>query len=104
MSRPFSSLPTDLRLTPETFVAAPELAVLALLDENLRIAALVMLAAQPALIGEPPAWRVTPDLVAAARLLRAARTLERAIATYRRCVLETLHGEDGPDRNDDVPF
>jgi hypothetical protein len=38
-----------LRVTPETLVGAPELALLALLDESLRIAALALVAAQPAL-------------------------------------------------------
>jgi hypothetical protein len=93
---------SPLHVTPETLGGAPELAVLALLDENLRIAALSLLAAQPALVGEPPSWRVTSELIAAARLLRDARKLERSIARYRRCVLQMLRDE--PERDDDLPF
>ena len=92
----------DPGVTPEALVAAPELAVLALLDESLRITCLALLAAQPALIGEPPAWRLTPELNAAARLLRDATKLERSIARYRQCALEVLHDE--PERDDEPPF
>ena len=88
-------------ITPVTLVGAPELAVLALLDETLRITADALLAAQPALIGEPPSWRVTAELLAAARLLREARRLGRAVAHYRYEVLKTLL--DVSD-NDDLPF
>lgn len=89
------------RVTPAMLAGAPELAVLALLDETLRIMADTLLAAQPALIGDPPSWRVTAELLAAARLLRDATRLGRAVAHYRRSVLQTLL--DAPD-NDDLPF
>jgi hypothetical protein len=89
-------------VTPETLVGAPELAVLALLDDSLRVARLALLAAQPALVGEPPSWRVTPELIAAAQLLRDAATLERSIARYRRCAMQVLHDE--PERDDETPF
>ena len=89
------------RLTPPTLAGAPELAVLALLDETLRITADALVAAQPALIGDPPSWRVTAELLAAERLLRDARRLGRAVAHYRRSVLQTLL--DAPE-NDDLPF
>ena len=102
MSRRGSNSGSVLHVTPETIGAAPELAVLALLDESLRIAALSLVAAQPALVGEPPSWRVTSELIAAARLLRDARKLERSIARYRRCVLQVLRDE--PERDDDLPF
>ena len=88
--------------TPETFAAAPELAVLALLDEALRITREALVAVQPALIGEPPSWRVDPDLIAAKRLLRDVAKLERSVAHYQQRVLRVLH--DAPDRNDDLPF
>ena len=102
MTRRLATASRDPRVTPETLVGAPELAVLALLDESRRIACLALLAAQPALVGEPPSWRVTPELLAAARLLRDATKLERSIARYRRCVLQALHDE--PERDDDPPF
>ena len=88
-------------VTPETLAAAPELAVLALLDETLRITADALLAAQPALIGDPPTWRVTVELIAARRLLRDATRLGAAIADYRRIVVQML--DDAPG-NDDLPF
>ncbi len=89
-------------ITPETFAAAPELAVLAMLDENLRITRDALLAAQPSLLGEPPSWRATDDLRAARQLLRRATLLEHAVARYRRSVLCTLRDE--LDDNDDLPF
>ena len=88
-------------IIPEMLVGAPELAVLALLEETLRITGDALLAAQPALIGEPPPWRVSAELIAATRLLRDARRLGRAVANYRRCVLQVVR--DVPD-NDELPF
>ena len=90
-----------LRATPVELVAAPELALLALLDATLRIARDALLAAQPALVGDPPLWRVTPELIAARRLLRDATRLERAVADYRHFVLQTLHDEP---HDDSLPF
>ena len=89
-------------LTPEAFAAAPELAVLALLDATLRVMGDALLAAQPALVGEPPAWRVEPDLLAARRLLRHAAKLERSIVRYRELVVRRIH--DAPEPDDDLPF
>ena len=91
----------DPLVTPETVAAAPELAVLALLDHALDVTRLALLAAQPSLVGEPPPWRVTTELRAATRVLRAALALERAAAAYRRAVLAALH--DGPASDNDVP-
>jgi len=88
-----------VNITPETFAAAPELAVLALLDETLRVVRQALVAAQPAPVGEPPAWRVDPDLIAARRLLRDATRLERSIGHYRRGVLRALH--DAGERVDE---
>jgi hypothetical protein len=90
------------QITPETLAAAPELAVLALLDETLRVTRAALLATQPALVGEPPAWRVDVDLIAARRLLHDAAKLEQSIVRYRQCVLRALH--EAPDRDDDLPF
>ena len=89
-------------VTPVTVAAAPELAVLALLDHALDATRLALLAAQPSLIGEPPPWRVTTELRAATRVLRATLALERAVADYRRAVFAVLHDDPGDDP--DVPF
>jgi hypothetical protein len=79
-------------------VLAPELAVLALLDHAVRISADALLVAHPALIGEPPPWRLSPDLVAARRLLHCAMRLAKATANYRRCVLPDVYA--GPHDDD----
>ena len=91
-------------ITPLTLAQAPELAVLTLLDETLRIAGYALLAAQPALVGDPPSWRVTAELLAAKRLLRDATRLASAVAHYRRSVLLALHHASHNDLNDDLPF
>jgi hypothetical protein len=91
-------------ITPLTLVQAPELAVLALLDETLRIAGDALLAAHPALAGDPPPWRVTPGLLAAKRLLRDANRLASAVAHYRRSVLLALNAPDPNDDDDVLPF
>ena len=101
-SRPSRVASSLCHITPETFSAAPELAVLALLDETLCVTRDALLAAQPGLVGEPPAGRVEVDLIAARRLLQDAAKLEQSIVRYRRCVLRILHDE--PDRDDDPPF
>ena len=61
----------------------------------------MLLAAQPALIGEPPSWRVTPERITARRLLRDVARLEDAVADYRCVVVGMLH--EAPD-DDDLPF
>lgn len=86
-----------LDVTVPDVVRAPELAILALLDQALRISAEALLAAQPALLGEPPSWRVASELLAARRLLLCASRLSRAIVNYRSCV---LHAPDAEDRDD----
>ncbi|MCC7386899.1 MAG: hypothetical protein IT384_33995 [Deltaproteobacteria bacterium] len=78
---------SDTPVTPEDLAAAPELAVVILLEHAIAVTADALLAAHPALIGEPPAWRVTKDLIAARHLLRAASRLARTIVLYRDCVL-----------------
>jgi hypothetical protein len=91
--------PRDLCVTLPHIVVAPELAVLAALDQTLRFSAAAMLAAQPALLGDPPPWRLEPELLAARRLLDCATRLARAIARYRRCVLPAA--EDANDGDHD---
>lgn len=87
----------ELGVSLPDIVRAPELAVLALLDQAVRFSAEALLAAHPALVGEPPPWRLTPDLLAARRLLASATRLARATANYRRCVLPTTNAHDGDD-------
>lgn len=101
-AQPAPAVSLCCQITPETLAAAPELAVLALLDETLRVMRAALLAAQPGLVGEPPAWRVDAALIAAQRLLRDTARLERSILSYRQCVLRVLHDES--DRDADLPF
>jgi len=91
--------PRELGVTLPDIILAPELAVLALLDQAVRISADALLVAHPALIGEPPPWRLSPELVAARRLLKCAMRLACATANYRRCVLPA--GYARPDDDDD---
>ncbi len=76
--------------------------MLALLDETLRVMRQALIAAQPALAGEPPPRQISPERIAAQRILRDAAKLDRSIAIYRPYVLRVLH--DGSDRDDDLPF
>jgi len=94
--------PRELGVTLPDVVIAPELAVLALLDQAVRVSADALLVAHPALIGEPPPWRLSPDLVAARRLLDCAMRLASATASYRRCVLAAAYV--GPDHDDERSF
>lgn len=82
--------PDETHVTPTILVDAPELAVLDLLQESLRVAGDALVAAQPALLGEPPSWRITPELTAAKDVLRHAAALGRALQRYHRCVLLRL--------------
>jgi len=93
--------PHELGVTLSDVVLAPELAVLALLDQALRISADALLAAHPALVGEPPPWRLSPELFAARRVLTCATRLARATANYRRCVVPA-GGHDADADDDDV--
>jgi hypothetical protein len=80
MTRPLPTLPA--------LAAAPELAVLAALVGLLDIVAAALLAAHPELADdERPYWIPTPDIVlVAARILRRAAGLRRAVARYRLAV------------------
>jgi len=98
---PTSTRCHERNVTPVDLILAPELAVLAVLDHALSITADAMLAAQPALLGEPPPWRVAPDLLAARRLLRCATRLARATAHYRRCVLPAADAHQTDDDSRD---
>ena len=95
----------ETQVTPTILVDAPELAVLDLLQESLRVAGNALVAAQPALLGESPPWRITPELTAAKDVLRHATALGRALQRYHRCVLLRLllKRPPGPD-DDDASF
>jgi hypothetical protein len=94
--------PHELGVTLPDVIIAPELAVLALLDQAVRFSADALLVAHPALIGEPPPWRLSPELVAGRRLLDCAMRLAGATADYRRCVLLAAYSR--PDDDDERVF
>ncbi len=75
--------------TPAELAEAPELAILAALDDTLELALRALVAAHPQL-GDPdcPAWAQDPGAARAAadRILSAARHLTRALQAYRRAV------------------
>ena len=94
--------------SPEELDQAPQLALLAVLDRSLEIAAYAVLVAHPELSDPepPPYWR-PPDRSAnaAESLLRVAARLRRALSLYRITTLRaTLSHPPGEPLADDLPF
>jgi hypothetical protein len=93
MSRPRSPTPAEL-------ADAPELAILAALDDTLHLALRALVAAHPQL-GDPdcPAWAREAGATAAAadRILTAARRLDRALDAYRRATTRSRDADSEPD-------
>jgi len=86
--------------TPIEIAHAPELAILAALDDTLDLALRALVAAHPPL-GDPDCPRWTQDLsptrAAADRLLAAARPLTHALDAYRRAVARPRRRDPDPD-------
>ncbi|MCA1823401.1 MAG: hypothetical protein LC640_03900 [Frankia sp.] len=88
--------------TPHELVAAPELAILAALQNLIELSTRALLAAHPELIGEwshlhpPDAQAVHAD-----RLIRLASRLANATTRYHTAALAAL---ERPDTDDDIPF
>jgi hypothetical protein len=98
-----SSAPRRSSLSPRYLAAAPELAVLAMLDRALMIAVQVLIAEHPTLAAHPaPPDHDPPSLREARRLVRAARTLRRGLARYRLAVRAALLAPDS--ETDNLPF
>jgi hypothetical protein len=97
-----AAFPNPPRLLPQIIRAAPELAVLALLDDAARTALVALLAQHPTLadLGGP---REPPTLRRARRLAAATSALRDALDRYREGVMGDLADvPDSPD--DDLPF
>ena len=87
--------------TPEELLAAPELALLAALQQLLDLAALTLLTVYPELASErSPLRPLDPQATAAAELLQRGARLTEAMADYRVATLAALHRPD----TDDIPF
>lgn len=97
-------------LAPHELEQAPELALLAVLDRALDIAAYAVLVAHPELSeSEPRPYWCPPELDThrAETLLRLADRLRRALSLYRIAVLRTLPPKQPPQGTagrDDIPF
>jgi hypothetical protein len=82
--------------TPAEIADAPELAILAALDDTLETALRALLAAHPQLGDlECPAWarEASATSAAADRVLTAARPLAHALDAYRRAITLRLDAE-----------
>jgi hypothetical protein len=89
--------------TPHELVGAPELAILAALENLLALSTRALLAAHPELIAEQSHLH-PPDgqAVRADRLIRIASRLANATTRYRDAALAALERPDTDD--EDLPF
>lgn len=100
----------EWRPTPPEIDHAPEVALLAVLDHALDIAAAAVVAAHPNLLDDEPFYRQLgrPEMKAADAILTRARRLRDALNRYRRAVAALRASTDRePDPTDDpgaIPF
>jgi hypothetical protein len=86
--------------TPAELDEAPELAILAALDDTLETALRALVAAHPQLgDSECPAWvrRTSAASAAADRILHASKRLAHALDAYRRAVTPRRDTETEPN-------
>lgn len=89
-------------LTSIELIAAPELALLAALDQLLDLVNLTLVAIYPRLASELSLLHpLDSQVVLAEQIVQHAARLAKAMARYRAATLATLHR---PDTNDDLPF
>lgn len=93
-------LPPRPRLLPPSLRLAPELAVLAVLDDALRTALVALVAAHPTLDELSP-HKAPPTLRSGRRLVRALLALRDLLDDYRTAA-DNLAVDMMPD--DDIPF
>lgn len=96
--------------TPPEIGRAPEVALLAVLDHALDVAAAAIVAAHPNILDDEPFYRRLdrPEMKAADQILTRARRLRDALDRYR-CAIAALHAnadhEPEPSGSpDDLPF
>lgn len=85
---------------PAELAQAPELAILAALDDTLELALRALVAVHPQL-GDPeyPAWarQAGPVPAAADRILKASKRLAHALDAYRRANTSQRDDQNDPD-------
>lgn len=92
--------------TPYELAIAPELALLALLDNTLEIAFRALVAVHPALEGEPPPYWIdcpSPGRTAAQTIVTIANRLSVAIVAYRDAI-SSVDASQTDDHYDEFPF
>ena len=100
----------DWLLSVPELEQAPELALPAVPDRSLEIAAYAVVVAHPELASPdpPPSWRPPdPGTRCADTLIHLPHRTRRALALYRIAVLRTLAAQspaDPPAAEDDIPF
>ena len=103
---PLDQRTTDGMTTPDDFVDAPELAILAALDWTLELAARSLVCAYPELADpERPYWlRKTSRMATAAEtLIDRSADMKQALIAYREAV-EIQRQEQASRIPDDLPF
>lgn len=100
-------MPPPFLLTPRVLAQAPELGVLAMLEEAMHLALLTLIAEHPSLEngdhwldGGPDAVAITLRL--ATRIVDRLQKMERLLGRYRDAVQDGLATQAMPD--DDIPF
>jgi hypothetical protein len=96
----------DRTPTPDDLAHAPELAILAALDQTLDLVVRALLCAHPELADpERPYWlrEVSPGATAAETLVDQTADIKQALIAYREAV-EIRHRDDAPGNLDDLSF
>jgi hypothetical protein len=92
----------DAPINPTTLMLAPELAILAVMEEVATIARFALIAAHPRLADPEPPGPEPPAVVAAHQLIERLHACRLACARYRRTTLRELLDSDRHD--DTIPF
>ena len=101
-SDPLSGPPAPASLAPGELVAAPELAILAALDQLLDLVNFTLVAVHPGLASKPSRLPLPdPQSILAGQIVRHGARLAKAMGRYRAATLAALHR---PDTNDDLLF
>ncbi len=80
----------DAPATPATLRLAPQLGVLAVLDETITIAVYALLAEHPKLASQRPIGTLPPDHSPESQLLRCLQRASHLLADYRAAVAQLI--------------
>jgi hypothetical protein len=96
----------DWRPTPPEIDRAPEVALLAVLDHGLDVAAAALVAAHPNLLDDDPFYRRLdrPTTKAADIILTRVRRLREALHRYRRALAAPPSADHHTPADPDIPF